>query len=203
MRIGKPRHGDEELHLRRGQRASPPSRLTAARSPSRCSRTPATGPEGRHSQRVSSRRVLPSTDACSRACWGRGRKGRGGEKGGEACGSGAARRPSPAASSSSSRRRVRDRNRGRERMTLGFLHRGVGAGLIQRRARSAVGSHPTVRGQRRLLAGPWAAPSWAARGSGGNYLPRRAPRAKNGPWAANGHGPREFFLSFVFTDTVL
>jgi hypothetical protein len=36
-----------------GKRAPPPSRLTAARSPSRCSRTPATGPEGRRPRAAS------------------------------------------------------------------------------------------------------------------------------------------------------
>jgi hypothetical protein len=41
----------------------------------------------------------------------------------------------------------------------------LGLVLIQLCARSAVGSHPTVRGERRLLGGPWAASIWAARGS--------------------------------------
>jgi hypothetical protein len=42
--------------------------------------------------------------------------------------------------------------------------------------------------------GPWAVSSRAGRVNGISYLPCRAPRAQNRPWAAKGHGPNIFFI---------
>jgi hypothetical protein len=61
-------------------------------------------------------------------------------------------------------------------------------------------------GQQRAVrpkAGRWAVTGLAAEEAA--VVIRRTGRRElqSGPWATVGHGPKEFFLSFVFTETVL
>jgi hypothetical protein len=101
----------------------------------------------------------------------RDREGRPGEHsttplwGGSGAGDAPAARQ-PGSATSSNRRHGRAGQRVGEtvaRVCQGWL---LGLVLIQLCARSTVGSHPMVRGERRLMGGPWAASIWAARGSG-------------------------------------
>jgi hypothetical protein len=75
--------------------------------------------------------------------------------------------------------------------------------LFQLKSCSTVGSHPTARSEQRWSDGPWARTGRAAEEVAVVIYRTGRHGRQAGRGLRYGHGPKEFFLSFVFTETVL